>query len=98
MDDCKAFRDSNGIQWTVYRVEPEVISPTLQRLRESLTHAPERRRAWLLFESARGERCRLVPVPDAWATDPTDSTLDQWRLSAERVPPAPQRRATDASP
>jgi hypothetical protein len=95
----RTFSDSAGVLWTVLRVEPEPVSPTLERLRESLTSASlERRRPWLLFESKTGERRRLAPVPEAWDQPGSDHLLAAWCTMAESVPPAPERRAVDLQP
>jgi hypothetical protein len=96
MSDFRTFADSSGVRWTVLRVEPEVVSPTLERLRETLSSRQlERRRPWLLFESKTGERRRLAPVPDEWNQPGSEQLLADWCERAERVPPAPERRATD---
>src|SRR5438094_5201502 len=96
MNDVRSYKDSAGVIWRVFRIEPEPISPVLERLRETLTSAsPERRRPWLLFESAAGERRRLVPVPDEWDREGSDRLLDAWCAKADLVPPAPAQRAAD---
>src|SRR5207237_5379016 len=92
----RTFTDSTGVPWTVLRVEPEAVSPTLERLRETLTSAPrERRRPWLLFESKMGETRRLAPVPEEWDQPGSDQLLGMWCTMAESVPPAPERRSAD---
>jgi hypothetical protein len=97
MKNFRTFTDSAGVLWTALRVEPEAVSPTLERLRESMTRASlERRRPWLLFESRMGERRRLAPVPEAWDQPGSDHLLAAWCTMAESVPPAPERRAADA--
>lgn len=94
--DCRRFTDSSGVDWIVLRVEPEPVSPTLARLRESMpVSKPERRRPWLLFESKLGERRRLTPVPAEWEQSGSDQMLVVWCDLAERVPPAPERRSSD---
>jgi hypothetical protein len=96
MKDFRTFTDSTGLVWTVLRVEPEPVSPTLERLRETLPSAPkERRRPWLLFESKIGERRRLAPVPLEWDQPGSDQMLAVWCTMADSVPPAPERRAAD---
>jgi hypothetical protein len=89
MKQYRGFTDSLGVAWKVYRVEPEPVSPTLARLRESMM-APrtERRRPWLLFEASTGERRRLTPVPTEWEENCTEADLAEWCRSADRIPPA----------
>lgn len=91
----REFTDSAGVRWKAYRVEPQRVSPALERLRDSLpAQASERRRPWLLFESESGRR-RLSPVPAGWDGSCTDADLEQWCEIAERIPPAPERREVD---
>ena len=97
MQELRTFVDGTGATWTVLRVEPEPVSPTLQRFRETLSGAaPERRRPWLLFESRMGERRRLAPVPEEWDEPGHDHLLAVWCGMADRVPPAPERRSQDS--
>lgn len=84
------FVDSEGVSWMVWSVTPSEMSSVLKRL----TGTEERRLPWLVFQSADGERRRLVPAPDGW--EQCDAyTLERWMMRAERVPPAPERRAAD---
>jgi hypothetical protein len=93
--EYREFTDSSGVRWKAYRVQPQLISAALERLRDSLPHlASERRQPWLLFES-QGERRRLSPVPSAWEEDCTDADLEHWCTIADRIPPAPARRQAD---
>jgi hypothetical protein len=99
MTAYRQFTHSSGSVWRVYRVEPQSVSPTLARLRESMTGVgAERRRPWLLFESSAGERRRLAPVPERWDESCTDADLADWCEAAERIPPAPMRRDSDSRP
>jgi hypothetical protein len=94
--EYREFTDSSGIIWTVYRVEPRAISPALVRLRETLpTVASERRQPWLFFESRRGDRRRLTPVPARWDESCTTMEIEQWCAAADPIPPAPLRREAD---
>ena len=96
MNELRSYQDSAGVTWRVLRVDPAPVSAVLQRLRETLSPvAQERRRPWLLFESATGERRRLVPVPDEWDQAATDDLLAEWCARAIPVPPAPAQRAAD---
>lgn len=96
MTELRTYTDSAGKDWVVLRVEPQPLSPTLERLRDSMpavTH--ERRQPWLLFESETGEKRRLVPVPDEWEKPATYRQLADWCARADPVPPAPERRFLD---
>ncbi|HEY2377336.1 MAG TPA: hypothetical protein VGH98_15270 [Gemmatimonadaceae bacterium] len=89
------FTDSAGVRWKAYRVEPQRVSEALERLRSSLSSdLSERRQAWLLFESPNDRR-RLSPVPDGWDENASAIQLEQWCGSADRIPPAPERREDD---
>lgn len=93
--DYREFRDSTGIDWKAYRVEPQLVSPALEHLRRRLpSQLMERRQPWLLFES-QGERRRLSPVPREWDENTTDADLERWCAIADRIPPAPAQRADD---
>jgi hypothetical protein len=94
MDYCE-FTDSAGVRWKAYRVEPQRVSAALERLRGSLSaELSERRQPWLLFESPN-ERRRVTPIPEGWDENPTYALLEQWCTSADRIPPAPERREDD---
>lgn len=96
MSDVRSYRDAAGVSWRVFRIEPDPVSTVLERLRETLRSVPrERRRPWLLFEPAAGERRRLVPVPDEWEQPGSDRLLADWCSKADPVPPAPEQRAAD---
>ena len=97
MRQYREFTDADGAPWSVYRVEPRVVSPALSRLRETLLKdASERRQPWLLFESRAGARRRLTPVPDRWDEDCTQSEIAEWCAAADPIPPAPLRRESDS--
>lgn len=97
MRQYREFRDSDGVVWNVYHVEPRAISPALARLRETLPHKnAERRQPWLLFESSNGDRKRLTPVPARWAEDCTRAEIAEWCAVADPIPPAPLRREEDS--
>jgi len=92
------FMDSAGVRWKAYRIEPQLVSPALERLRNSLpAELSERRRPWLLFESPN-ERRRLSPIPEGWDDHASDKQLAEWCASAESIPPAPERREDDRRP
>jgi hypothetical protein len=97
MRQYREFTDSAGTVWSVYHVEPRDVSPSLARLRETLSNVPaERRQPWLLFESREGERRRLTPVPGRWEENCMDSEVAEWCAAADPIPPAPLRREEDS--
>jgi hypothetical protein len=98
MRQFRKFNDSSGSAWSVYHVEPRIVSPSLARLRETLPAIDsERRQPWLLFESTAGERRRLTPVPVRWDDENcTQSELAEWCAAADPIPPAPLRRESDS--
>ena len=90
----REFIDSAGTSWTVWNVIPGEMSSRLTRMTGLIG---ERRLPWLVFQSAEGEKRRLVPIPDGWE-ECDDLTLEQWATRAEHVPPAPARRVVDETP
>jgi hypothetical protein len=96
MKQYRQFVDARGVVWRVYRVEPQSLSPSLVRLRETMTHVEtERREPWLLFESTAGDQRRLTPVPAQWEQNCTDAEVADWCAAADAIPPAPMRRESD---
>jgi len=97
MRQYREFTDPSGTVWSVYRVEPRDVSPSLARLRETLSNVPpERRQPWLLFESRAGDRRRLTPVPGRWDESCPESEVAEWCAAADPIPPAPLRREEDS--
>lgn len=96
MNGLRTYKDASGVTWRVLRIEPEPVSVVLEQLRQTMSSTlRERRRPWLLFESAAGERRRLVPVPDEWDQPGSDRLLADWCAQAEAAPPAPEQRSVD---
>ena len=87
----REFVDSHGVLWKVWVVMPAEMSDRLARLSGT---SVERRKPWLAFQSAEGEKRRLVPVPEGWESC-DDFTLERWTMRAKQVPPAPALRAAD---
>ncbi|HEY2065971.1 MAG TPA: hypothetical protein VGG84_08410 [Gemmatimonadaceae bacterium] len=86
----RTFVDSVGVEWTAR----EIAGPELTGKLATLLEHDRRRGGWLVFESADGEKRRLVPYPLDWRTI-SDFELERWCMRAVRVPPAPSRRAED---
>ena len=83
------FIDSTGTLWTVCEIARLDYS---ERLMSMLPH-PERRQGWLLFESDKGQRRRLTPIPDEWRALP----MVELRRCLDRALPASsgERRRSD---
>jgi len=66
----RSIRDGRGEAWRVWAVLPmwlehhRLLDPTTGKERMPLP--PELSGGWLAFESARGERRRIGPLPDGW--------------------------------
>jgi hypothetical protein len=89
----RAFTDSRGLAWTIREITPGPMPPKLsQLLRED-----RRQGGWLLFMSEKGEKRRLAPVPEGWASL-TDRELEVLCMRARAVPPEPGRRSEDREP
>jgi hypothetical protein len=92
----RAVRDGSDVEWQVWEVRPSWAGrrtpaegmPPLGAPRPSL--APHLEGGWLAFQSPKGERRRIVPIPAGWeALD--DSGLRRLLERAE-VQPASTRR------
>lgn len=78
----REFKDSNGIQWRVWDINPVLHARPSNpgRKRASIKVPP----GWLCFEGG-GERRRLTPVPTEWATCDI-AALEVFCATAEPVP------------
>lgn len=86
----RSFVDSVGVDWTVREIGSPKLTQTLAKVLEQ----DRRRSGWLVFESEDGDKRRLAPYPPDWRTVSTFE-LERWCMKAQRVPPAPARRAQD---
>ena len=86
----RTFVDSVGVEWTVREITTPELTDTLARLLEQ----DRRLGGWLVFDSAEDEKRRLAPYPPDWRTM-SDFEIERWCMRAQRVPPAPARRAED---
>jgi hypothetical protein len=59
----RRFTDAENVQWAAWEVEVAYIAENAARLQYL---APELAGGWVAFESDRGERRRLAPVPEGW--------------------------------
>jgi hypothetical protein len=75
------FVDGEGRGWVVR----EVSDPTLAMIPPHLLAQPEFASGWLLFETS-GEKRRLAPYPDDWATLPV-TQLEAHCRRAKRIEP-----------
>jgi hypothetical protein len=63
----REFRDSKGTEWVVFLTERRERAATRDH------YLPEEYRdGWLVFESSKGEKRRLAPVPPDWESLPDD--------------------------
>ena len=86
----RTFTDSVGLEWTVREIASPELTDTLARLLEH----DRRVSGWLVFDATDGEKRRLAPYPPDWRTM-SDFEIERWCMRAQRVPPAPARRAED---
>ena len=76
----RRFRDARGAEWTAWEVDAPHIAESAQRL---VYLDPALAEGWLAFESDRGERSRLTPLPVGWY----EGTDDQLVGLLERASP-----------
>ena len=88
----RTFVDTVGLEWTVR----EIASPSLSAAMAKVLASDRRKGGWLVFESAEGEKRRLAPYPPDWRTM-SAFEIERWCMKATPVPPAPARRAEDAT-
>ena len=85
----RALRDDRGVEWQVWAVRPSSAARGAAEPRPLL--APHLVGGWLTFESAAGERRRVVPIPEQWdALD--DAALAGLLRDAARQRSSPRRR------
>jgi hypothetical protein len=70
------FTDSNGIQWTVREIIPEMRVSE----RRTLLTRPGYESGWLSFRS-EGMACRIAPFPASWRTI-SEYELERWCMKA----------------
>ena len=85
----RVLRDSNAVVWQVWDVRPSWLAAAkLVNAAAGVTRPllqPALADGWLTFESASGERRRVVPIPDGWDML-DDAGLDGLLLRATPVP------------
>ena len=88
----RSIRDQRGVAWQVWAVLPVAIEPN--RIVDPITGVdrlplpPEYAGGWIAFESARGERRRVGPLPDGWDTLDDDALLAVLDRAARVTPTA----------
>jgi hypothetical protein len=87
----RRFRDGRGVEWTAWEVDAPHIAESAQRL---VYLDPALAEGWLAFESERGERSRLTPLPVGWH----EGTEDQLLGLLERSAPVRAGRTSFGSP
>jgi hypothetical protein len=90
----RVLRDGHAVVRQVWDVRPSWLAATKQVTTVSASARPLLQPAladgWLTFESASGERRRMVPIPAGWdAMD--DVSLDRLLTRATPIPPRPRR-------
>lgn len=96
----REFNDERGREWTVWDVHPSLAErrkhnagpPPGTRDRRRYVEArlhmrPSMSQGWLTFESRDGERRRLAPIPEDWATA-SQHQLAAWCAMASPAPPS----------
>ena len=86
----REYTDRNGVRWMVWSVSSEALHPA-NRSEEFLRQFSS---GWLCFESAKGEKRRLIDYPERWESL-EDSDLEA--LGRLAVPPIASRAPADSS-
>jgi hypothetical protein len=73
---AREFTDSNGVQWTVREIIPEMRSTD----RRTLLTRPGYENGWLSFRS-EALSCRIAPYPSSWRTI-SNYELERWCMKA----------------
>lgn len=73
----RTFVDPDGVEWKVWEVHPSSVHDAASKL--SARVAPELEQGWLCFESARGEKRRLAPIPPEWNRYSFSRMIALWR-------------------
>jgi hypothetical protein len=71
------FTDSNGVQWTVREIIPEMRVTE----RRTLLTRPGYENGWLSFRS-EGMACRIAPFPASWRSI-SEYELERWCMKAK---------------
>jgi hypothetical protein len=73
----RTFFDTDAIEWKVW----EVTSSSLENATGALQGFvdPQLAKGWLCFESSKGEKRRLVPVPSDWERHSFHGMIELWR-------------------
>ena len=87
----RTFRDMVGVEWTAR----EIAGPELTGKLATLLEHDRRRGGWLVFESAEGEKRRLVPYPPDWRTI-SDFELERWCMRAHDAARVMRKRSEQA--
>ena len=92
MSHLRTFTDASGTTWDVWPIYPHVSgthpqyeSPGIARVRLS-DAPPSPPDGWLCFQSTKGARRRLMPIPGHWAAAP-DEELGRLCEAAIALPP-----------
>ncbi|MFL5562204.1 MAG: hypothetical protein ACJ79K_12065 [Gemmatimonadaceae bacterium] len=73
---AREFVDSNGVQWTVREIVPEMRASD----RRTLLTRPGYENGWLSFR-CESLNCRIAPFPPTWRTI-SEYELERWCMKA----------------
>lgn len=73
----RTFFDTDAVEWKVWEVTPSSLESASGSLHGFVE--PALKKGWLCFESAKGEKRRLAPVPSDWARLTFHAMIDLWR-------------------
>jgi hypothetical protein len=82
----RTFFDPDKVEWKVWEVTPSSLENAGSALRGFVE--PSLQKGWLCFESSKGEKRRLAPVPSGWERHSFHGMIELWRrATAVRKPP-----------
>jgi hypothetical protein len=80
----RTFSDTDAVEWKVWEVTPSSLESAGGALQGFVEASLQK--GWLCFESSRGEKRRLAPVPSDWERHTFHGMLELWR----RATPVPK--------
>ena len=75
----RSFFDTDGVEWKVWEIHPSSVQGTGRKLMLQPAVEPYLEKGWLCFESNRGEKRRLAPVPSDWDRSSFHQIIELWR-------------------
>jgi hypothetical protein len=83
----RTFFDPNGLEWKVWEVSSSSVESAGGALQGFVE--PYLQKGWLCFESSRGEKRRLAPVPADWERHSFHRMIELWRQATPARKPSP---------